>query len=444
MFSFTNFFAQFMSKFLTGFFTLEFSIFSLFGGVGRELPKTPSDFTPVLRFAVCSDVHLRGETESEGGKKTAEHFEKMLKGVNAYAEECSYDKLDALMVVGDMTNGGAPEEYEQFNAILDENLKDETQRLIILGNHEFIDYRDYDPTIGYDMFKKYIREDVDDHRVINGYHFIGVSYSDDAKTFNGKTAWLKSEIKKAVADTGDKPVFVYQHPQPFNTVYGSVNWGSFEMKTALVGFPQVVDFSGHSHYANTDPRSIWQGAFTAIGTGSTAALMGNLNYISGDEDAPGESGACWIVEVDADGNIRLKVYDVVNDKFFENNEYYLSDVAKQSAHRYTWGNLKSHDTAPVFPENAQIGAVRNENGNVSLTFPDAQCFWGAENYKIVVKNGGSEVYAGTVISNYVRTVSDGMSADIGNIPAGEYKVSITPYSPYAKGGKAISGTITVE
>ena len=444
MFSFTNFFAQFMSKFLTGFFTLEFSIFSLFGGVGKELPKTPDDFTPVLRFAVCSDVHLSGETETDEGKMHAEHFDKMLKGVYAYSDKCEYNKLDAVMVVGDMTGRGQPAQYEQFNSILNDNLRDGTEKLIILGNHEFIDYRDYDPTIGYDMFKQYVRDNVDDHRVINGYHFIGVSYADDAKTFNGKTQWLKSEIKKAVADTGDKPVFVYQHPQPFNTVYGSVNWGSFEMKTALVGFPQVVDFSGHSHYTATDPRSIWQGSFTAIGTGSTAALMGNLNYISGDQDAPGESGSCWVVEVDADGNIRLQLYDIVNNKFFDRNEYYLSDVAKQSAHKYTWGNLKSLDTAPVFPDGAQISASRNDDGNVILSFPDADCFWGAENYKVTVKNGSSEAYAGTVISNYVRTVSDGMTVDLGNLAAGSYKVSIAPYSPYAKAGKVLEGTIEIK
>jgi hypothetical protein len=33
-------------------------------------------------------------------------------------------------------------------------------------------------------------------------------------------------------------------------------------------FPNAVAFSGHSHYSLTDERSIWQGAFTSLGTSS--------------------------------------------------------------------------------------------------------------------------------------------------------------------------------
>ena len=440
----SNFFAQFMSKFLTAFFTLEFGIFSILGGIGQPLPETPSDFQPVIRFAVCSDIHLSGENESEEGKNNEEHFLKMLDSMYRYAESCEYGNMDALIVAGDMTGRGKPEQYEQFMGILNKKLKDETQLITVLGNHEFIDYRDDDPTVAYDVYKEYVNEEVDTTYCINGYHFVAASYADDAKTFNGKTEWMSSEIEKAIEDTGDKPVFVIQHPHPFNTVYGSVNWSDFSIKTTLMKYPQVIDFSGHSHYTPTDPRTIWQGSFTAVGTGCTACLMGNLNYISGDQDAPGESGTYWIVEADKDGNVRLQLYDIVNDMFFEKNDYYLTDVAKASAHKYTWGNLKYNDTAPEFPEGSQIGCVKNDDGTVSITFPDAEGYWGAENYKIRVYSGSSDVYAGTVISNYVRAVSDGMTVNIGNVDSGTYSVTVNPYSPYAKGGKALSGEITVD
>lgn len=438
MLSLSNFFAQFMSKFLTMIFTLEFTVFSIPGGTGKALPETPADYTPVVRFAVCSDNHLSGEED-----RNAEHLRNTFKDVYAYSDSCDYNKLDAFVFVGDMTNGGRPHEYEQFNAIVNEGLRDETQLITVMGNHEFIAYRDEDPTVGYDMYKQYINEDVDTTFKINGYNFIGVSYSDDAKTFKTKKEWLNTQIKAAVADTGDKPVFVFQHPQPFNTVYGSITWGDFTVKTIYAKYPQVVDFSGHSHYASTDPRSIWQGSFTSIGTGSTAALMGNLNYISGDEDAPGESGSCWIVEADANGNIRLKLMDIVNHRLFEKTDYYLSDVAKKSAHRYTWANLKSLDTKPAFPNDAKLDCVKNDDATVSLTFPDAECFWNTENYKISVSKNGKNVYSETVISNYVRTVSDGMNVNLGTLDNGTYKVSVVPYSPYANGGTALTGEITV-
>ena len=44
--------------------------------------------------------------------------------------------VDAVIVAGDFTGGGAEKEYEIYNKIVAENKKDETQLLTILGNHE--------------------------------------------------------------------------------------------------------------------------------------------------------------------------------------------------------------------------------------------------------------------------------------------------------------------
>jgi hypothetical protein len=37
---------------------------------------------------------------------------------------------------------------------------------------------------------------------------------------------------------------------------------------ALSAYPNAIAFSGHSHYSLTDERSVWQGAFTSVGTSS--------------------------------------------------------------------------------------------------------------------------------------------------------------------------------
>lgn len=441
MFSFMNCIGQLLSGFLTVVFTALFSLSSLLGGVNQELPKTPEDFTPILRFVVCSDVHL--DCTNDQNRETK--FEAVFTDTYKYAAKSSYKKLDAVIVAGDFANRGRDEEYIRFNELVNKNIKPETQLLTCLGNHEFINYRDYDATIAYERYKALINENVDTHVVINGYHFIGVSYDDNGKTFKGKTEWLDTQLKEASKDTPDKPIFVYQHPHPTATVYGSINWSDVDIRAVLTKYPQVIDFSGHSHYTSTDPRCVWQGSFTAIGTGSTCALMSNLNYFGHDEDAPGDSGACWIVEVDADGNTRLQLWDLANHRFFEKNEYYFVNSTKPTDHKYTWGNLKSLDTAPQFPEGATITAERNSDGNVILGFPDATAYWGAENYKISVTKGVfKDVWSETVVSNYVRTVSDGMNVDIGNLEAGTYTVRIKPYSPYAKGGKTLKATITVE
>ena len=435
----TNIFNQFIFRFLTGLFSVVFGLMSVPFAVNKELPETPDDFTPVVRFAVTSDVHLNGEPDQPAALRLAELFQDSYE----YAENEKYQNLDAVVVVGDFATTGSDEEYKLFNEIVEGNIKDGTELITVLGNHEFISYRDYDASIAYEHYKELINKDVDRHLVINGYHFIACSYSEDGKTFDSKKDWLNKELTDATKEDADKPVFVFQHPAPFATIYGSVNWGDFTVRTVFEKYPQIIDFSGHSHYANSDPRTIWQGAFTAVGTGSLSALMSNLNYIAGDEDAPGESGAFWIVEADKDGNVRLKLYDIVSRQFFEKNDYYLMDVAKKSSHLYTWNNLKSLDTAPAFPEDAKISVHKDNDGNTLLVFPNAECRWETEDYKITVKNGSDEVFAETVVSNYVRADLTEMSVNIGKIDSGEYTVSITPYSPYANSGKTLKGTVTI-
>lgn len=437
----TNFISQLVFKMLSVVLGITFT----FTGLGSSLNSdgatgTPDDFTPVVRFVVCSDIHLDGDENQQAAKRFAILFNDMYD----YAEGCEYKNLDAVLVAGDFTGGGAEKEYQMFNKIVEENKKDETQLLAVLGNHEFIDYRDVDATVGYDVYRKYINKDVDTDVVINGYHFIGVSYDDNGSTFSGKTKWLDERLKKATAEDPDKPVFVYQHPHPALTVYGSVNWGDVDTRAVLSKYPQVVNFSGHSHYAASDPRSVWQGEFTAVGCGSLSAFMGNLNYIDGDKDAPGNSGGAWLVEVDANGNVSMKLYDIENRTFFDNIDYYFTDLSKTSKRTYTWRQQKALDTAPEFPENVTITSYVDENHDTIITFPEAEGYYPAENYKIKVTRKSKTVYSETVISEYVRATDDDVTVNLGQLEAGEYKVKIVAYSPYAKKGEKIKQTITVE
>lgn len=437
----SNGFSQFLSKFLTLLIGFLFMFTDIRSGFVSNEPAQPEDFTPVLRFVVCSDIHLNGDENQESAIRFANLFEDMY----AYSENSSYNKLDAVVVAGDFTESGAENEYALYNKIVDENIKDETQLLTILGNHEFIKYRDVDASVGYDVFKKFISENVDSDVVINGYHFIGVSYDDDGKSFISKTQWLDERLKAATAEDPDKPIFVYQHPHPFLTVYGSVNWGDINIRAVLSKYPQVVDFSGHSHYAASDPRSVWQGEFTAVGSGSLLGFMGNLNYIEGDRYAPGKSGGAWLCECDAEGNVLMRLYDIENRMFFPDVEYYFTELSDASQRTYNWHMQKSLDTKPCFPENASVEAAVNENGEVILSFPEAEGYYPAENYKITVKNSDNKkVFESTVISEYVRATDDDVNVNIGAVGTGEFEVKVISYSPYAKKGETLNNSITVQ
>lgn len=433
------YFRRIINAVIASAFTCYFGVYSLVGGVNKQPPEVPEDFTPVLRFAVCSDVHLSGEEDQANAKR----FTALYNDTYDYAASQSYRGFDAVIVAGDMTGGGREPEYEMFMKIINDNTVGDTQTLVCMGNHEFIEYRDYDATIGYDVYKKFVSEDVDTHTVINGYHFIGVSYADDGKTFKSKVEWLKAELDKAVADTPDKPIFVFQHPHPTLTVYGSVNWSDLDIKTTLMKYPQVVDFSGHSHYASCDPRSINQTSFTSVGAGSLGALMSNLDYISGDVDMPGETAAFWLAEVDAEGNLLLKLYDAVSHRFFDDVQYYIPNVANKGTKYYSWGNLRSIDTAPQFPQDAKVSVSTDSEGETVLNFPNAKGCFDAENYRITVKSGAKTVWSDTVVSNYGRADLTEMAVNVGKLDKGEYTVTIAPYSPYSKGGKALTANMVI-
>jgi hypothetical protein len=290
-----------------------------------------------------------------------------------------------------------------------------------------------------------INENVDTDIVINGYHFIGVSYDDNGKTFSGKTEWLKERLDNATKENPNKPIFVYQHPSPTLTIYGSISWSDFDIRKVLSKYPQVVDFSGHSHYSPSDPRSVWQGEFTAIGCGSLKALMSNLNYIEGDNDAPGKSAAAWLVEVDNEGNVSLKLYDVENRMFFKDIEYYFTDLSNTKKRTYTWTKQKSLDTTPEFPEKSEVKNTVNENNETIISFPEAKGYYEAENYKIIVKDSNNKkVFEKTVVSEYVRATDDDVTVNLGKLEKGDYSVKTTAYSPYTKKGSTLENKITVK
>ena len=199
---------------------------------------------------------------------------------------------------------------------------------------------------------------------------------------------------------------------------------------------------GHSHYAANDPRSVWQGAFTAVGTGAVEGSMGNLNYINGDAYGKSESGTFYIVEADETGNVKLKLYDLSGDMFFEDREIYFSE---ENYRKYTWSNQRSLDTKPQFPVGTKIEISENKKGEVVLSFNAAKGYYPAESYRITVVNKKYKpLFAETVLSAYTRADYEKEEINIGELPNGEYKAYITSYSPYSKTGGRLKTEFSVK
>lgn len=441
MFSFMNIVRTMLAKLIAFLYTL-ISVFCGGFGYKQELPECPDDFTPVVRFAVCSDVHLNGD---ENQQEVA-RFRQLFDTVYAYSETQEYKNFDAIVMAGDIATSGRPVEYQMINRILDEKVREGTKVLTCCGNHEYIAYRDVDASEGTRTFEREMNREDCEHAVINGYHFIISSYDETGRTFVKKSAWIDKELKAAVKDTGDKPVFVFQHPAPFATVYGSISWGDPSLPLVLMKYPQVIDFSGHSHYPVNDPRSIWQGGYTAFGCGTLSYYETDLDGISGNFPyEPSQAAQFYIVEADAQGNVHVMPYDLITEQFFD-NDYYLTDLAKRN-YEYSFLKMRLRDKKPVFENNGNIKTSLNEAGETVLTFDGAKDNFITESYKLsVAKNGIIPVFSDNFSGKYMYLfMEDNYEVDLGKLESGEkYTVSITALNAYTELSKPLKYTFTAE
>lgn len=436
-------FVEFARILLAKIVAVLYSVISVFTTgiiVNTPLPEKPEDFEPVVRFAVCSDVHLDGNPEQAEVSRLADLFNVSYE----YSADCGYNKLDAVVVAGDFANSGKPEEYRLFNKTVNENIKEETHLLTMMGNHEFISYRDVDASEGQRVYLEEMKTPLDNHTVINGYHFITVSYCEDGSTFKAKKSWLKSEIEKAIAECGDKPLFVFQHPAPWGTVYGSINWGDLSISEVLNNYPQVIDFSGHSHYPVNDPRSLWQGSFTALGCGTLSYFETELDAIAGNFPYETEQAAqFYLVEADAAGNVFIQPYDLITHSFFDNT-YYLTGL-KNRNYDYSFIKMKYRDKAPVF-ENPDITVSKNEAGESILTFNGATDNFAVESYKVNLTKFGISVFTDNFSGKYMYLfIDDTYNVNLGKLESGsKYCVTVVAVNAYAECSQPLNYTFTAE
>ena len=67
-------------------------------------------FSPVLRFAVCSDLHIREENDVQ-----VQRLRQLMQRAYRLAQESeTYRALDAFLFAGDLTDGGTPAQYRAF------------------------------------------------------------------------------------------------------------------------------------------------------------------------------------------------------------------------------------------------------------------------------------------------------------------------------------------
>ncbi len=379
-------------------------------------------FNAKLRFIVTSDIHYKVDTDIE-----KERFEKGIKKAYEYASGESYKDIDAFFAVGDFANRGQADEMLKFKKSLDAVIRPETKVTLMLASHEFM-------SEGQEAAREKLLDifglEPDNHFEIKGCNFICISTEDGCRIKEEKQDWLKEKLALSVKNGRKSPIFVFQHPHLTDTVYGSINWGEDDIISILADFPQVIDFSGHSHAPINDPRSIHQKYLTSLNTGS-------LSYFELDEfdlmygTIPPDSKQCaqfYIVEVNNENAVRILSYDILTESFFD-NEYLIETPWDPESFIYT-PERAINEPKPYFSDDT-VCVISAENGKLDVEFSQAKTEGYRVNaYTISVRNSDNETIQQKRIcsSYYLNKMPENVRASF-DFPfeSGEYSLEITAH-----------------
>ena len=326
---------------------------------------------PRLKVGVLSDIHVRDE-------KTQQDF---IKALEWYRDQGA----DAVLVAGDMADWGLVKQLKLvadawFKVFPDNKAPDGRPvcQLLQYGNHDMADWRAkdfkddaeraanmlrYDPKKFWEAHFHEAYEPVF-RKEMKGYSFVGAHWP----AVNGPQieAWFQAHGKDL---DPAKPFLYFQHPHPKDTCYGPWAWGhdNGQATAALNPFPNAIALSGHSHYTLTDERTVWQGAFTSIGTSSLSYTSLDYNY---RENAPGNNfgrgdgrkrqmgkvptgnGKQGMLFTYCDDHIRIARHEFVWDQPLGDD--WILPVGKAAEKPFVYAKRKPARVAPEFPEGAAV------------------------------------------------------------------------------------------
>lgn len=400
--------------------------------------KSDTKFKPILRFAAMSDIHYKSEHTVE-----RDRFELALKTLYDYADNSeSYNRLDALCVVGDFANHGAEAEMQAFNNSLDKFIRPETALIISYASHE---HMEAGQDAASEKLKRIFGKEPDVHEIINGFHFISLSTSKSETSVRcgfdaAKREWFRAECEKAIADNPQKPVFMFQHPHPENTVYGSKEWDNGDLYPIQKDYPMLITFSGHSHAPINDPRSIHQRDFTSLGCGTLSYFeLDEFDKVYGTIPPNSKNAAqFYIVEADEQNRVRVLLYDLITQNFFP-DEWLIEKPWDKSSFIYN-ENRPGAECIPYFRKDDKLEISDITDNGCTLTFPQAKIdkFY-VNSYYIKIFNADTDTEVDTLSiwsEYYFYDMPKSLSWKITGLEKGKnYRISIYAASFWNKFSK---------
>ena len=334
----------------------------------------------------------------------------------------------------------------------------------MLGNH---DLYSNETTNGRDDYMDHVNSNLDQYHVVKGFHLISLSTKNgNGQVIRSQANWMSEKMAISNAEDPNKPIFTFQHQKIADTVYGSSGWNASESSGLLMDtfnqYPQVINFSGHSHSQTITTRSIWQGGFTALESGPFASVGFDIadRYAGIPAEAAFEvpvakdaaAGYFRIVEVDAQNRVRIytinretaelsKTPSTLDDP----NEvcvFKIDEPGNPDSFIYTDAR-KDTAAAPYFVEGAAIEVLETTATSVQVQCPqmlDESPLY----YRLDLTDADGNVSSRYMIDQFYH----GVNADTetytlsGLTAATEYTVTITPVNIWGIEGTALTKTVT--
>ncbi len=228
-------------------------------GTEALLPAGAADFDPgklLGELQVMSDIHLNASDDHLHNR----HFAQALADIRSLSPDSM-----GIFINGDIADHGLTSEYEAFNRLIAQAGDGLPAVLCSIGNHDFSGGLSAKGQI-----QRFLKgtgnssETVWFDTWIGGYHFVFLGgeaaglYADLSET---QLTWLNETLAKDRAE--GRPTFLFLHQGLMDTVAGTFQYQDWHgvkqsdrLHSILKQYPEVVLFSGHSHWTMESEHTV--------------------------------------------------------------------------------------------------------------------------------------------------------------------------------------------